>query len=84
MTGREQKEPATPTQGAAPAPFFARFLESQHGDSGRKAAAEIKSLKYPSDRDEDGYAPDLKAAATGAGPSRTTLKYPSDMDEIDR
>jgi len=79
MKGKEQKE------SAASAPFFARFLEDQHGDAEAKPAAEFQTLKYPSDRDEqDGHSPDyLEAAPTNYEPSRRTLKYPSDRDDID-
>jgi hypothetical protein len=85
MRGRNQKDTAAPTPDVAATPFFARFLEDQHGVEA-KAAARLRSLKYPSDRDEDidPYAPvHLEAAPTNAGPSRQTLKYPSDRDEID-
>jgi hypothetical protein len=41
-------------------PFFARFLEGQH-DEARPGAANdegvFMTLKYPSDRDEDGRPP---------------------------
>ena len=86
MKGRKRKDSAAPKPDAAAAPFFARFLEGQHGgDAEAKPAAECMTLKYPSDRDEiDNYAPVFgEAAATNAGPSRMTLKYPSDRDEID-
>ncbi|HKG12935.1 MAG TPA: microviridin/marinostatin family tricyclic proteinase inhibitor [Pyrinomonadaceae bacterium] len=87
MKGREQKDSAVPTPDAAATPFFARFLEDQYGGGAEaKAAARIRSLKYPSDRDEDidPYAPaHVEAAPTNVGPSRMTLKYPSDRDEID-
>jgi hypothetical protein len=87
MKGRKQKDSATPTPDAAATPFFARFLEDQHGGGVEAAApARFQTLKYPSDRDEDidPYVPvHLEAAATNAGPSRMTLKYPSDRDEIE-
>ena len=85
MKGIEQKDAATPTQGAAATPFFARFLEDQHGDAEAKAAAQFQTLKYPSDRDEDDVYShaDLEAAPTNYEPSRRTLKYPSDRDDID-
>jgi hypothetical protein len=86
MKGRKQKDSAAPTPDAAAAPFFARFLEDQHGgDAGAATAARFQTLKYPSDRDEDDiYSPaDVEAAATNAGPSRFSLKYPSDRDDID-
>ncbi|HEV2882323.1 MAG TPA: microviridin/marinostatin family tricyclic proteinase inhibitor [Pyrinomonadaceae bacterium] len=41
-------------------PFFARFLEGQHDESNSRAAndeAIFATLKYPSDRDEDGTPP---------------------------
>ncbi|HEX8282013.1 MAG TPA: microviridin/marinostatin family tricyclic proteinase inhibitor [Pyrinomonadaceae bacterium] len=87
MKGSNQKEQAVPPPDAA-TPFFARFLEDQHGgDAATKPAAQLMTLKYPSDRDEDNvYSPAAEAAATkatAAGPSRMTLKYPSDRDEDD-
>ena len=52
MKGRKQTAPAAPPPASA-TPFFARFLEDQHGgDAAAQAAAEHKTLKYPSDRDE--------------------------------
>lgn len=86
MKGRKQKDSAVPTPDAAATPFFARFLEGQHGgDAEAKPAAECMTLKYPSDRDEiEPYLPVYgEAAATNVGPSRQTLKYPSDRDEIE-
>jgi hypothetical protein len=87
MKGRKQKGQAVPPPDApAATPFFARFLEDQHGgDAEARAATRIRSLKYPSDRDEDDvYSPvHAEAAPTNAAPSRMTLKYPSDRDEID-
>jgi hypothetical protein len=82
MKGRQQQSPAQPPDAASP--FFARFLEDQHGgDAGARAAAENKTLKYPSDRDEIDWVLQPEAAANESGPSRMTLKYPSDRDEID-
>ena len=65
-------------------PFFARFLENQHGDAEAPAQAHV-TMKYPSDRDEGdvGLHVTPEAEAAQAGPSRMTLKYPSDRDEID-
>jgi hypothetical protein len=87
MKGRKQKGQAVPPPDAVTStPFFARFLEDQHGDAGAKAPAEFMTLKYPSDRDEiEPYASSVhtQAAPTEAGPSRMTLKYPSDRDEIE-
>jgi len=86
MKGREHKDSAAPTHDAQATPFFARFLEGQHGgDAEAKPAAMFQTLKYPSDRDEDGvYSPDhAGAAAADAERSRRSLKYPSDRDEID-
>lgn len=86
MKGREHKDSAAPTPDAASAPFFARFLEDQHGAAAKSAAGpKRQTLKYPSDRDEDDIytPPDAEAAATNAGPSRFSLKYPSDRDDID-
>ena len=86
MKGRKQKgQSAPPPNMIAATPFFARYLEDQHGDAGAKPAASFQTLKYPSDRDEDDvYLPvSAESAATKAGPSRMTLKYPSDRDEID-
>lgn len=84
MKGRKQKDSAAPTPDAPAAPFFARFLEDQHGDKA-KAAVECMTLKYPSDRDEDHVysPPGVEAAPTNYEPSRRTLKYPSDRDDID-
>jgi hypothetical protein len=85
MKGRKKRSTAAPEAPAA-TPFFARFLEDQHGGGAEaQAAARSRSLKYPSDRDEDDvYSPvNAEAAPTNAGPSRMTLKYPSDRDEID-
>jgi hypothetical protein len=86
MRGRKQKNSAAPTPDATATPFFARFLEDQHGDAKPIGGPVCQTLKYPSDRDEDidPYVPvHLEAAATNAGPSRMTLKYPSDRDEIE-
>lgn len=86
MKGRKQKGQAAPPLDAATAtPFFARFLEDQHGDAEAQATAQFQTLKYPSDRDEDDvYSPvHAEAAPTNAEPSRRSLKYPSDRDEID-
>ena len=86
MKGREKKGPAAPpSDAAAPTPFFARFLEDQHGDAVEKAVVQFMTLKYPSDRDEiDDYSSIYaEAAPTKAEPSGRTLKYPSDRDEID-
>ena len=86
MKSRNQKDSTVPTPAPVATPFFARFLEDQHGDAGAKPAAQFQTLKYPSDRDEDidPYAPvHLEAAPTNAGPTRQTLKYPSDRDEIE-
>jgi hypothetical protein len=86
MKGREHKDSAVPPPDAHATPFFARFLEGQHGgDAEPKAAVQFQTLKYPSDRDEDGvYSPaHVEAAPTNAEPSRRSLKYPSDRDEID-
>jgi hypothetical protein len=65
-------------------PFFARFLEDQHGGAAA-GGPQAATLKYPSDRDEwdDLSHPYAEAAPTEAAPSRMTLKYPSDRDEID-
>ncbi|HVF68522.1 MAG TPA: microviridin/marinostatin family tricyclic proteinase inhibitor [Pyrinomonadaceae bacterium] len=84
MKGKEQKDSAAPTPDADARPFFARFLEDQHGDAEAKAV-ECMTLKYPSDRDEDDVysPPEVEAAATNYEPSRRTLKYPSDRDDID-
>jgi hypothetical protein len=86
MKDRKQQDSPVMTPEAASTPFFARFLEDQHGgDAEAKPAAECMTLKYPSDRDEDHvYSPAyVEAAPTNVGPSRQTLKYPSDRDEID-
>jgi hypothetical protein len=85
MKGIEHKDSAVPQPDAAATPFFARFLEGQRGDAEAKAAVQFQTLKYPSDRDEDGvYSPaQVEAAAASAEPSRRSLKYPSDRDEID-
>ena len=85
MKGRKQKDSAIPTPDAPATPFFARFLEDQHGDADAKPTVECMTLKYPSDRDEiEPYASFyVEAAPTNAGPSRQTLKYPSDRDEIE-
>ena len=62
MKDRQQKGQAVPPPDAATStPFFARFLEDQHGDdaAGVKAPGAHTNvgptrmtLKYPSDRDE--------------------------------
>jgi Serine endopeptidase inhibitors len=86
MKSSEQNgRPAPPSDAAAATPFFARYLEDQHGDAGAKPAASFQTLKYPSDRDEDDvYSPNYaEAAPTKAEPSGRSLKYPSDRDEID-
>lgn len=84
MKDRKQKDSAAPTPDAAATPFFARFLEDQHGGEA-KAAARFQTLKYPSDRDEDDVysPPGVEAAQTNYEPQRRTLKYPSDRDDID-
>ena len=52
MKDRKQKGQAVPPPDAAAAtPFFARFLEEQHGGDAEAKAA-FQTLKYPSDRDE--------------------------------
>lgn len=83
MKDRQNNDAATPEQAAIP--FFARFLEGQHGgDAETQVAPSPMTLKYPSDRDEDNYfLVSAEAATTNAVPSRMTLKYPSDRDEID-
>jgi hypothetical protein len=55
MKDRKQKDsPVSPPE-AAPTPFFVRFLEGQHGsDAEAMAGPSRQTLKYPSDRDEDG------------------------------
>ena len=86
MKDRNQKGQSVPPPDADTAtPFFARFLENQHGDAEAEAPAEYLTLKYPSDRDEIDWhaAPHAEAAPLEAAPSRMTLKYPSDRDEID-
>ena len=87
MKSSEQNGRPVPSSDAdVVTPFFARFLEDQHGgDVEEKAAAQFMTLKYPSDRDEiDDYSPNhAEAAPTKAEPSGRTLKYPSDRDEID-
>lgn len=87
MKSSEQNgRPAPTSETDAVTPFFARYLEDQHGDAAEKAAAQfMQTLKYPSDRDEDDvYSPSyVEAAPTKAEPSGRTLKYPSDRDEID-
>lgn len=84
MKGREQKDSTVTPPDAASEPFFARFLEDQHGDSEARPAAQFQTLKYPSDRDEDGVnSHAVEAAETNYEPSRRTLKYPSDRDDID-
>ena len=86
MKSSEQNgRPAPPSDADTVTPFFARYLEDQHGDAAEKAAAQFMTLKYPSDRDEDDvYSPSYaEAAPTKAEPSGRTLKYPSDRDEID-
>jgi Serine endopeptidase inhibitors len=62
MKDRQQKGQAVPPPDAATStPFFARFLEDQHGDAGAavkapgahtNAGPTRMTLKYPSDRDE--------------------------------
>jgi len=86
MKSSEQNgRPAPTPDTAAVTPFFARYLEDQHGDAAEKAAAQFMTLKFPSDRDEDDvYSPNCaEAAPTKAEPSGRTLKYPSDRDDID-
>jgi hypothetical protein len=87
-TDNARRDPAPPTGSL---PFFARFLEGQHGDDypttdgGLQASpARPMTLKYPSDRDE--WEPFFDAPTDGgntlqAAPERRTLKYPSDRDE---
>jgi hypothetical protein len=58
MTHQENAntESASDTSTANETPFFARFLEAQHAEANPCAAndeAAFRTLKYPSDRDED-------------------------------
>ncbi|MDQ1592454.1 MAG: hypothetical protein QOG71_3081 [Pyrinomonadaceae bacterium] len=60
MKQQEKTNPDTShddTPKASETPFFARFLEGQHAEATPGAAndeATFMTLKYPSDRDEDG------------------------------
>ncbi|MDX6270363.1 MAG: hypothetical protein QOD28_1586 [Acidobacteriota bacterium] len=60
MKQQEKNNPDTShddTLKASETPFFARFLEGQHAEDTPGAAndeATFMTLKYPSDRDEDG------------------------------
>ena len=86
MKSSEQNGRPAPTPDAdAVTPFFARFLEDQHGNAEDKSPLQFTTLKYPSDRDEidDHSSIYSEAAPTKAEPSGRTLKYPSDRDEID-
>jgi hypothetical protein len=59
MKGIKQKDSAVQPDASA-TPFFARFLEDQHsGDAKHVGGPMRRTLKYPSDRDEDidPYAP---------------------------
>jgi len=51
------------------------------GGGGKKAAAPLQTLKYPSDRDEWIFYPYHVEAAAAPTSGRQTLKYPSDNDE---
>lgn len=77
-TDANARPDAVPPAGSLP--FFARFLEGQNREE-----RSVRSLKYPSDRDEDDPFLDAPAAADSklqAAPERKmTLKYPSDRDE---
>jgi hypothetical protein len=58
MNSSEQNtHPAPSSNSDAAIPFFARFLEDQHGAPAEAQAGPSRmTLKYPSDRDEiDGY-----------------------------
>jgi hypothetical protein len=73
-------------------PFFARFLEGQHGDDHPTTGGALQlsseramTLKYPSDRDEwepffDAPAADGSTIKAASDKDRS-LKYPSDRDE---
>jgi hypothetical protein len=80
MRGRRKKvEAAAPT--CAPAtPFFARFLEGQHGDDAEaKVTARRVRASYT---EKQGARKATSAKTTAAKPSKLhTLKYPSDGDE---
>lgn len=84
MRGRKRESPSPPPpDAAATTPFFARFLEGQHGDEEAtlEAAPDGRTLKYPSDRDEIDWVSDNTLQARER--DGRTLKYPSDRDEID-
>lgn len=72
MKGRKKKGPAAPPPEAAATPFFARFLEDQHGGD---AEAKVSARRSRA-----------QAAAKSSGGAKSsgtlqTLKYPSDRDE---
>ncbi|HEX8336919.1 MAG TPA: microviridin/marinostatin family tricyclic proteinase inhibitor [Pyrinomonadaceae bacterium] len=85
-TDTTPRQDSTPPTGSLP--FFARFLEGQHGEE-RSAATtkypsdldEYTTMKYPSDGDDD--TPTEEGILQAAPEGRATLKYPSDRDEID-
>jgi Serine endopeptidase inhibitors len=73
MRGRKQKDSAAPTQDAAATPFFARFLEDQHGGD---AEAKVTTRRGRAQA-VAGSRSTKKTTAT----QFQTLKYPSDRDE---
>jgi hypothetical protein len=88
-TDADARRDSVPHAGSLP--FFARFLEAQHGeersaatmkypseDSVLQAGPQSQTLKYPSDRDE--WEP-FNDSTLQAVPERRSLKYPSDRDE---
>jgi Serine endopeptidase inhibitors len=83
MRGRRKKDSAALPQVAQATPFFARFLEDQHGDD-----AEAKVSARPARAEATTKVTKTTATKTKAGgvtkidPSKfVTLKYPSDNDE---
>ncbi|HKG12934.1 MAG TPA: microviridin/marinostatin family tricyclic proteinase inhibitor [Pyrinomonadaceae bacterium] len=75
MRGRRNKDEAAAPSGAQATPFFARFLEGQHGDD---AEARVTTRRGRASYTEKEGA----RKATAAKPAKLqTLKYPSDGDE---
>ena len=74
MKGRKKKGPAAPpSDAAASTPFFARFLEDQHGDDAEAKVSTRSPRAQATAKKSGGKA---KASATAQ-----TMKAPSDKDE---
>ncbi|HEX6184305.1 MAG TPA: microviridin/marinostatin family tricyclic proteinase inhibitor [Pyrinomonadaceae bacterium] len=74
MKGRKKKGPAAPpSDAAASTPFFARFLEDQHGDDAEARVSARRPRAQATARKSGG--------TTKASVVAQTMKAPSDKDE---